>query len=170
MDLPEFGPDDDVTIEEIEHEAPATNRSFARRVALQVLYEMDATDHRPGEIMTFRLAAQDTDRRETRYVRQLVQGIVAHQTTIDDVIRQFVLDWPLDQIASIDRNILRLALIEISEQRAPISVIINEAVGLANIFGTESSLGFINGVLGQLVRDENILTTLRKLKADGEKA
>ena len=154
MDLPEFGPDDDVTVEEIEHEAPATNRSFARRVALQVLYEMDATDHRPGEIMTARLEAQDTDRRETRYVRRIVQGVVAHQVVIDDAIRQYVLEWPLEQIASIDRNILRIAMMEIIEQRAPISVVIDEAVRLAKIFGAENSLGFVNGVLGRLVADE----------------
>jgi N utilization substance protein B len=168
MDLPEFGPDDDITVEEIEHEAPATNSSFARRVALQVLYEMDATNHRPGEIMTARLEAQDTDRRETRYVRRLVQGFVANRTAIDDVIRPFVQGWPLEQIASIDRNILRLAVMELIEQRVSISVVIDEAVGLANIFGTENSIGFINGVLGQLVADDRVLETLRTLKTDGD--
>jgi N utilization substance protein B len=170
MDPSDIGPDDDVTVEEIEHEAPATNRSFARRVALQVLYEMDATNHRPGEIMTARLEAQDTDRRETRYVRRLVQGFVANRTAIDDVIRQFVQEWPLEQIASIDRNILRLAVMELIEQRVSVSVIIDEAVRLAKVFGTETSLGFINGVLGRLVADDGILETLRKLKTDGDAA
>ncbi len=167
--MPNFNPDDEVTVEVIEHDAPATNRSYARRIALQVLYEIDSAGHRPGDVIGSRLEAQETDRKEARYVRFLVQGVLANRETIDDAIRRYVVEWPLEQIAIIDRNILRMAVLEFAvEQKAPISVVIDEAVGLARVFSAESSMGFINGVLGKLAMDEEVMQWLQTLKTDQE--
>lgn len=169
INLPEFGADDDVSSEVIEHEAPATNRSFARRIALQVLYELDTTAHRPGDVISSRLDSQETDKKESRYVRLLVLGVLTHRESIDGVINRFMLEWPLEQIAAIDRNILRMAVLEFAiEQKAPVSVVIDEAVGLARIFSAESSIGFVNGVLGRIAEDDGVLQQLRALKIDGE--
>jgi len=167
--LPEFGPDDEVTVEVVAHLAPTTNRSFARRIALQVLYELDTTDHKPGEVIQSRLEAQSTGKKEARYVRFLVQGVLTHRDAIDRVIQRYLIEWPLEQIAVIDRCILRMAVLEFAvEQKAPVSVVIDEAVGLARVFGSEASMGFINGVLGKLAADETALHDLRALKVDTE--
>lgn len=165
INLPELGPDDEITVEVIEHDAPATNRSFARRIALQVLYELDTTDHRPGDVIEARLASQETDKKEARYVRFLVHGVRNHQQALDAALQQFVLEWPLEQAAIIDRNILRIALLELAvEQKAPVSVIIDEAVSLAQIFGAETSTSFVNGVLGKLAQDQSVRQELHLLK------
>lgn len=169
--LPDIGPDDEVLVEIVEHTAPTTNRSFARRVALQVLYELDTTGHRPGDVIEARLEAQETDSKEARYVRLLVLGVLAHRDAIDKVIGRFMLEWPLEQIAVVDRCILRMAVLEFAvEQKAPISVVIDEAVGLARLFGTDASMGFINGVLGKLAADKQALRELSALKTDEEQA
>ena len=169
INLPDFSPDDDISIEVIEHEAPVTNRSFARRIALQVLYEVDTTTHDPADVIDGRLESQNTDKKEARYVRLLVEGVLAKREAIDTVIRKYVLEWPLEQIATVDRNILRMAVLEFAvEQKAPVSVVIDEAVGLARIFSAESSIGFINGVLGKLAMDEDSMQQLRALKRDQE--
>lgn len=169
INLPEVGPDDDIRKEVVEHEAPATDRSFARRIALQVLYELDTTGHPLGEVIAHRLDAQDTDKKEARYVRFLVQGVMGHLAALDEAIGRYMVEWPLEQIAAIDRNILRMAVLEFAvEEKAPVSVVIDEAVGLARVFSAESSIGFVNGVLGKLAADDQTMRSLRALKIDGE--
>jgi N utilization substance protein B len=81
----------------------------------------------------------------------LVQGVVEFQTHIDMLIARYAPEWPLDQMAVIDRNILRIAIFEflISEQ-TPVKVAINEAVELAKTYGSDSAPRFVNGVLGTL--------------------
>ena len=168
MNPPEFDPNDEVTVEVVDHDAPATDRSFARRITLQVLYEIDTTQHTADEVIVARLEAQDPGRREARYVRFLVRSVLAQRDAIDNVIRQFVVEWPIEQIAKIDINILRMAIVEFAiEQKAPPGVVIDEAVGLARVFGSESSLRFVNGVLGKLVMDDEMLESLRALKKAG---
>ena len=98
---------------------------------------------------------------ETRsLVLNLVHGILAHRTQLDDLIRHYAPEWPLNQIATVDRNILRIAIYELGadNHRTPVKVAINEAIMLAKTFGTESTPRFINGVLGTLSARE---TTLR---------
>jgi transcription antitermination protein NusB len=170
MDLPELGPDDEVTVEVIEHEAPATDRTVARRIALQVLYELDTTQHQPGIVLAARLEAQAPDRKQVRYVRYLVQDVLKRRVEIDRVIRRFVTEWPLDQVAKVDMNILRMAILELVDAKAPLSVVIDEAVNLAQLFGADSSLGFINGVLGQLALHDDALDALRDMKVSGEES
>jgi N utilization substance protein B len=159
-DLPEFNPDD-YEIEIVEHPEAATERSIARRFALQVLYEIDSVLHPIGDVITHRLANNDTISRKTeRYVRVLVLGVHEHRDLLDSTLQGYASEFPLDQVAIIDRNILRMAVYEmVSQDNLPISVAISEAMELANLFGAEGTPRFINGVLGAIATSG--LETLR---------
>jgi len=154
-DFPEFDPEEVVEIEEIEHDPPATERSLARRASLQILYEIDSSGHLPGMVMSNRIKAIELDGDAVRYLRMLVEGTVKHRQLLDTIIRHYATEWPVEQIALIDRNILRLALFELVIDRSvPVAVVIDEAVALARVFSSESAMSFVNGVLGRIVRDE----------------
>ena len=95
-----------------------------------------------------------------------MRGILEHREKLDALIHHYAPEWPLDQIAIIDRNILRIAIFELaSDNNVPVKVAISEAIILAKTFGTESTPRFINGVLGTLVSREtelhSILNTIR---------
>jgi N utilization substance protein B len=83
------------------------------------------------------------------FARELAQGVKEHQEKIDGIIAQAAPAWPVEQLAIIDRNILRLAILEVLiNNRTPVGAAINEAVELAKTFGSDSSARFVNGVLG----------------------
>jgi N utilization substance protein B len=125
-------------------------RRHARRLAVQALFEIDSVGHLPGVVIDERLAADEPGEVAAHYLRWLVSGVVQHLPALNDLITKYAPEWPVDQLAIIDRNILRLALFEIgaAEADAPPKVVINEAVELAKIFGSDSSPRFVNGVLG----------------------
>lgn len=126
-------------------------RTRARSLALQVLYEVDLANHPPGEIFKLRLEDAPLTDDLAEFARQIIFGILPIRDTLDHLIAKYAPDWPLDQIAAIDRNILRMALWEFAVYRqTPLKVAINEAVELAKLFGSESAPRFINGVLGAL--------------------
>jgi N utilization substance protein B len=126
-------------------------RTRARSLALQVLYEVDLANHPPGEIFKLRLEDAPLTDDLAEFARQIIFGILPITSTLDHLIAKYAPDWPLDQIAAIDRNILRMALWEFAIYRqTPLKVAINEAVELAKLFGSESAPRFINGVLGAL--------------------
>jgi N utilization substance protein B len=127
----------------------AGKRRKARVIALKALYEMDTVAHEPADILARLLEEADAPPDVEAFTRELVMGILAHQQEIDAVIRQKAPAWPLEQVAVVDRNILRLAIYEILlDNRVPVRAAINEAVELAKTFGGESSPRFVNGVLG----------------------
>jgi N utilization substance protein B len=130
-------------------------RRLARHLALQALYEMDMTDHPVGQVLDgcYRREPQARTNVHT-YCRQLVRGVLAAQDVLDVFIQRCASQWPLDQIAVIDRNLLRMALYEFSVGNIPTKVAINEAVELAKVFGSESTPRFVNGVLGALVSEQ----------------
>lgn len=155
-DLPQINPEDIVETEVIEHEAAATERTVARRFALQVLYEVDSAHHPAASVLTSRLKEEPVSKRAARYAQQLVTGVLQHRDRLDVVIQHYATEWPLDQIAIVDRNILRLAIYELLiEPSAPIRVTIDEAVALARLFGAEGSIRFVNGVLGTIAAEED---------------
>lgn len=126
-------------------------RRKSRTVALQALYEADITGHDPDTVLASLLEETVLPETAAAYARELVTGVLAKRTQIDVFIRRFAPAWPLEQIAPVDRNILRLAIFEILlDNRVPVKAAINEAVELAKTFGTESSPKFINGVLGSV--------------------
>ncbi|RPI22258.1 MAG: transcription antitermination factor NusB [Chloroflexota bacterium] len=126
-------------------------RTRARGVALQALYEIDIAGHPPGEVLEQRLEETPLDSKLVEFSRQIVFGVLPLVEKLDIFIAQHAPEWPLDQVATIDRNILRIALWEIAmSDQTPIKVAINEAVELAKMYGSDSTPRFVNGVLGSL--------------------
>ena len=131
-------------------------RTRARSLALQVLYEVDMANHPPGEVFKLRLEEFPLTEDLTEFARQIIFGILPLTQELDQLIAKYAPDWPLDQIAAIDRNILRMALWEFAIQgETPIKVAINEAVELAKHYGSDSAPRFINGVLGSLAEHQH---------------
>jgi N utilization substance protein B len=132
-------------------------RTRARSIALQVLYETDiAINHLPGDVLKLRLEESPLPDDLAEFSRQIVFGVLPLTQDLDQLISKYAPEWPLDQIAAIDRNILRIAFWEFAIYRqTPVKVAINEAVELAKQFGSDSAPRFINGVLGALVDHEN---------------
>lgn len=127
-------------------------RHRARIVALQALFEIDIAHHDPDTVLQQRVAHNPLPESGRRFARSLVQGILNHRAELDALIQDNAPEWPLDQVAVIDRNILRMALFEfVVEGNTPVKVAINEAVELAKLFGSDSSGRFVNGVLGAIV-------------------
>lgn len=125
-------------------------RHQARMLALQALYEIDCVNHKPGFVVDERLRESQIGDHGAQFLRWLVSGVMRNQAAIDQLIAEYAPEWPVGQLAIIDRNILRLALFEIGAYHgdAPPKVVINEAVELAKAFGSDSTPRFINGVLG----------------------
>jgi N utilization substance protein B len=127
----------------------AGKRHKARTIALQALYEVDAVARRPEAVTERLLSEANLTGENNDFVRGLVSGTLKNREEIDRTIRKHAPAWPVDQIAIIDRNILRLAIFEILfDNKVPVKVAVNEAVELAKTFGSEKSSRFINGVLG----------------------
>jgi transcription antitermination protein NusB len=131
-------------------------RTRARSLALQVLYEVDIANHPPGEIYKLRLEESPLPDDVSEFARQIIFGVLPITQTLDHLIAKYAPEWPLDQIAAIDRNILRMALWEFAVYGGtPLKVAINEAVELAKLFGSDSAPRFVNGVLGALAEHQS---------------
>jgi N utilization substance protein B len=130
------------------------SRHDARVLALQVLYEADISGHPAGEVLGrhLRETEQSGEASELRgYAQQLVSGIMKRLPELDHAIGKLAPDFPVEQLAAIDRNILRIALFEMQGGDVPVKVAINEAVDMAKEFGSDTSPRFINGVLGAAI-------------------
>jgi len=149
----------------------ASNRHLGRIVALQTLYEYE---FRVGcedasvdlnEILSRNLERYESAIDDTGFVKDLVEGVVANQPDLDAKIQPIAPEWPIDQIARIDRAVLRLGVYELlyRADAVPPKVAINEAVELAKAFGSDNSSKFINGVLGTAYR-----TLVEGTSDDGE--
>jgi transcription antitermination protein NusB len=134
-------------------------RRKARAVALQTLFEVDSVGHPMEVALPRRLQeTQEEDLAANRealppegedFVRTLVRGVLSNQAELDQLITKFAPEYPVDQLAIVDRNVLRLALYELkSLGDVPVKVAINEAVELAKLYGSDSAPRFVNGVLG----------------------
>lgn len=132
------------------------SRTKARSIALQVLYEMDMTEHLPGAIFEERLVDEPLEDTLLDFSKQIIFGILPIRTELDDYIAQHAPEWPMDQVAIIDRNIIRIAMWEFAVQQCtPVKVAINEAIELAKFYGSDSTPRFVNGVLGALANRTN---------------
>ena len=131
-------------------------RTRARSLALQVLYEVDLAHHAPADIYKLRLEDTPLTDELSEFARQIIFGVLPRTGTLDQIIAEYAPEWPLDQIAAIDRNILRMALWEFAVfHETPLKVVINEAVELAKQYGSDSAPRFVNGVLGALADHQN---------------
>jgi transcription antitermination protein NusB len=141
----------------------AKNRRQARSLALQALYELDCTHHNVADVMTERLEEQPLSEDLRAFAYTLVNGVLAYKDRLDAVIHVHAPEWPLNQMAIVDRNILRMAIFEFAIWgETPIKVAINEAIELAKDFGSDSASRFINGVLGALASREDELRAALK--------
>jgi N utilization substance protein B len=127
------------------------SRTRARSLALQALYEIDIANHPPAEVLYKRLEESPLSDDLAEFARQIIFGVLPLTHELDQIIAKYAPEWPLDQIAAIDRNILRVACWEFTVQgETPVKVAINEAVELAKLYGSDSAPRFVNGVLGSL--------------------
>ncbi|HSW80660.1 MAG TPA: transcription antitermination factor NusB [Candidatus Saccharimonadales bacterium] len=139
----------------------ASNRHLGRIIALQTLYELDfrrdAKDENFDlkEVLDRNIARYDSMVDDKSFVEQLVNGVVKHEKDLDAVLQPIAPEWPIDQIARMDRIVLRIGLYELTyDKSVPPKVVINEAVELAKAFGGENSSKFVNGVLGTALRSD----------------
>ena len=132
-----------------------SNRHLSRIIVLQTLYEWD---FRPDADVDglIQLNIDNFEEPVDRdFIERVIRGIIADHIELDKVIAKSAPDWPVEQIASIDKTVLRIAIFELKdEQDTPPRVIINEAVELSKAFGGDNSSKFINGVLGTLYRED----------------
>jgi len=129
---------------------PLGARRKARAIALQTLFEVDCTNHDFEPSLDWLLENTRLTEEMVNFIRELVSKALENRKIIDESIQRFAPAWPLQQMAIVDRNILRLGVCEILFETVPAKVAINEAVELAKTFGGSNSSKFINGVLGSV--------------------
>ncbi len=135
------------------------NRHLARTIVLQTLFEWDTTNtsvNRADAILARNIREYGGGDTDMPFIETLFSGVLTKQDDVDLIISRAAPDWPIDKIAPIDRNILRIGLYELlfaDRKQTPAKVAINEAIELAKTFGGESSSRFINGVLGTVYKE-----------------
>lgn len=138
----------------------ASNRHLGRIVALQTLYEQDFRGECQDKgfvldkVLERNIGRYSETIDDKDFIKKLVHGVSDRQTEIDDIIRPVAPEWPIEQIARVDRVILRIGVYELTfDSQIPPKVVVNEAVELAKAFGGENSSKFVNGVLGTVLRN-----------------
>ncbi|MEI7925438.1 MAG: transcription antitermination factor NusB, partial [Chloroflexota bacterium] len=126
------------------------SRRRSRIAAFQVLFEADITGRLVPEVLNRHLSESTLTPEARQFTKDLVYGVGRYLEDIDDTIRHYASAFPLEDMAAVDRNVLRLAIYEVlfDTGPAPLRVAINEAVEIAKGYGSESSGRFVNGVLG----------------------
>lgn len=155
----------------------ASNRHLGRIIALQTLFEQDFREGGSGDtsfdldaVLARNIARYDATLDDKAFVERLVHGVTTRTDELDGVLQPIAPEWPIAQIARMDRVILRLSLYELlHEKDVPPKVVINEAVELAKAFGSENSSKFVNGVLGTALRDREEKTVEPKSDSEDKK-
>jgi N utilization substance protein B len=139
----------------------ASNRHLGRIVALQTLYEQDFRrecedpEFDLAEVLSRNISRYEETIDDKEFIENLVRGVDQHLQDIDNTIRPVAPEWPIEQIARMDRAILRIGVYELLfQENVPPKVAINEAVELAKAFGGDNSSKFVNGVLGTVLRNK----------------
>jgi transcription antitermination protein NusB len=134
-------------------------RRQSRELGLQLLYQTEYNAHNTGNISvqnTLDATQEKLDATALHYAELLFNGVLKHKEEIDQKIQSVSRHWKLDRMASVDRNILRLAVFEMiySPNPTEAKIVINEMIEIARKFGTQDSSSFINGLLDQIIKDE----------------
>jgi transcription antitermination protein NusB len=141
-----------------------SNRYLSRTLALQTLFEWDFREkesERMPDILTYNFEEFAPDFDDEGFANHLVDGVLAHIAEINEYIVKYAPEWPLEQITTIDRNVLRLGIYEmLFDPDIPARVAINESIELAKAYGGASSSKFVNGVLGSIYK--NILPMIQE--------
>jgi transcription antitermination protein NusB len=153
----------------------SANRHLGRIVALQTLYEQDFRRevNDPGldleDVLARNIARYEETIEDKAFIESLVRGVDSKGAELDDIIRPVAPEWPIEQIARMDRIVLRMGVYELMfEDGVPPKVVINEAVELAKAFGGDNSSKFINGVLGTVLRNQEEKPTKKPAKSKKE--
>lgn len=131
------------------------SRRLARSLVLKILYQWDFFNRKHLWTKILFHISQDSNLTSSnqRFVQKLCQGIMENIKAIDEKIRHFAPEWPIERISLVDKNILRIGIYELLfNQETPPKVVIDEAIELAKTFGSESSGRFVNGVLGAIYK------------------
>jgi len=138
----------------------ASNRHLGRIIALQTLYEVEFREESGdktvelSEVLARNISRYQKAVDDKSFIERLVNGVTKEESKLDDVLRPVAPEWPIEQIARMDRVVLRIGLYELLyEKDVPPKVVINESVELAKSFGGDNSSKFINGVLGTVLRE-----------------
>lgn len=132
------------------------NRHLSRIIIMQSLYEWDFRPDQDVSGIINRNIENFKEDCDKDFIKDIVDGIIKNIASIDETISKSAPEWPVDQIAIIDKTILRIAIYElIFDKSVPPKVVINEAVELAKSYGSENTSKFVNGVLGTLFRDDD---------------
>jgi len=132
----------------------ASLRHRVRISALQILFEVDSTDHALDVVHARHVEEDQLTPDGERFLHRLVFGVWEHRSYLDGIIEEAAPNWPVTQMPGVDKAILRIALFEMlidESEQTPVKAIINEAVELAKHFGSDNSSRFVNGVLGTVV-------------------
>lgn len=127
-------------------------RSTGRRLAMQILFQMDMGQDDTHFALHASAESEQFLPETVEFAEALVDGVKANMETLDTFIKEKSIGWSLERITGVDKAILRSAIYEIKHLETPASVVINEAVNLAKRFSTEDSSKFVNGILGTLVQ------------------
>ncbi len=132
-------------------------RRLAREIALQTLFQFDFSDIAQEEALLAVCIERGVDETEEdlQYTRELITGVWNNKQAIDEAIIKYANNWKLERMASVDRNIMRVAIYEMfyAENALTANIIINEAIEISKIFGNEYSSKFINGILGNMANE-----------------
>ncbi len=134
------------------NQGPSKSRRSARKATLQILYEVDTVGHNWEEVTERVLENIRLGTENKSFVRNIIKGVMDNKSKIDILISEFANSWSTEQMANIDRSLLRMSVYElIFDASLPPKVVINEAIELAKGFGGDNSSRFMNGILGALL-------------------
>lgn len=130
------------------------SRRAAREVAVRALFQIDVGRAKPERALEYNVREMALPKEYVPFAKRLVEGALAHVQEIDAIIEKYATNWSIDRMARTDRNILRMAIYELlHESDVPGSVTVNEAVELAKMYGDADSGKFVNGILGNVLRN-----------------
>ncbi len=129
-------------------------RHLARELALKVLFELEGDSKDPERALEYHIQETRADAQTASFARTLVTGVLEHQKEIDEELRKASRNWGLDQMAKVERSLLRIATYEIRFlPSVPLKAAINESIELAKTFGGADSGKFVNGILGKIAAE-----------------
>ena len=125
------------------------NRSKGRSLALQTLFEIDLTKHHMDDVLGHLMVESDLDENHLKFAREIVFGVLDKKKQIDSLIAECATEREVGDLSSLDKSVLRMGILELLDfSDTPPKVVVNEAVELAKIYGSDNSYKFVNGVLG----------------------
>jgi transcription antitermination protein NusB len=126
-------------------------RHQARELALKVLFQLESSEDDPDEVLRYHAAEGAATSDVAHFATQLVRGVIANREKLDAVLSATSENWKLDQMAKVDRIVLRIAVYEITiDRHVPTKAAINESIELAKTFSGEEAGRFVNGILGRV--------------------